>query len=87
MESQPDQSTPAPENQPQKRRGTSWLLWLFLLLFVVYPLSSGPVVRLWKALGLAQDPVLGLYTPLVFLAFYFPGFRSLFMWYLGLWKA
>ena len=66
---------------------SAWAFWLFVLLFVVYPLSSGPVVRLWTALGLARDPILGFYTPLVFVAFYFSGFRSLFMWYLDLWKA
>ncbi len=75
-----------PVEQPKPHRH-SLLLWLLVLLFVVYPLSSGPVMKLWSVAGFSPDPILGFYAPLIYLAFYSEGFRRLLIWYLHLWKT
>ncbi len=63
------------------------MLGTILVLVIVYPLSSGPVTKLWTMAGFSDDVVLGLYTPLIYLAFYSQGFRNVFTWYLSLWKT
>ncbi len=88
MEPQPSENTAAasdaPPVKPCRRRS---LLWVFLVLLILYPLSSGPVTKLWSMAGFSDDVVLGLYTPLIYLAFYSQGFRQVFTWYLSLWKT
>ncbi len=85
---------PAAENtataeaaQSKPRPNQHLVLWTLVLVFVVYPLSSGPLVKLWATAGFSPDPMLGLYTPLIYLAFYIPAFRSALGWYLKLWGA
>ncbi len=87
MEPQANHKAVSVEPQPPKRSRRCWIVWGLVLLLVVYPLSSGPVARLWSLTAFSDDAVLGLYTPLIYLAFYLPGFRRVFTWYLGLWKT
>ncbi len=82
-----ENTVPAQAEQPKQPRRQHLVLWTLVLVFVIYPLSSGPLVKLWATAGFSPDPMLGLYTPLIYLAFYIPVVRSVLGWYLKLWGA
>ena len=70
------------------------MLWTCFVLFIVYPLSFGPVCRLWLAAfgsppapSSAWDLLVAIYAPLIYLGNTFPPVADFFLWYLGLWGA
>ncbi|HEY5910302.1 MAG TPA: hypothetical protein VJA21_06825 [Verrucomicrobiae bacterium] len=69
MDAPRDQSPPPPPEPPPRARGRlTWLLWVFAMVFVVYPLSSGPVAKL-ESMGFFPSRVCPtFYNPLFYVA-------------------
>ena len=67
------------------RSGIVWVLWIGFTLLVVYPLSTGPLVRLWAATGSAslRQSIEAFYTPLILLCDHFEPAEDFFEWYIS----
>jgi hypothetical protein len=71
-------------------RGLSPALWIILLLLLVYPLSTGPVIKLHTALtgSSNRDFLFVVYAPLIWLSRTCPPVEQFFDWYVAdLWQA
>jgi len=79
-----DDRTASPSSD---RSSFAWMLWPCFILFVVYPLSTGPVWRLCKAFDLDSNYSVRivLYAPMIALCSAFDPLNDFVNWYLGLW--
>jgi hypothetical protein len=74
-----------------KKRPRAWIGWTALVLFVLYPLSMGPVWWLddhfgpWGS-GIVSGPQFTAYAPLFWLGERFPSFGNALHWYVHLWS-
>ena len=66
-----------------------WLsLWSFLVLILLYVLSTGPVIRAVNRAGVQPDVLGFIYAPLIFLSDHVPMVQELFEWYVeDIWAA
>ena len=69
-----------------------WTVWGFIGLFVFYPLSTGPVIRIASEFTnnfASNEPVWQfvetVYAPLVFLSDHYEPVESFFTWYILFW--
>jgi len=86
MQANPDQPkhAPAPESPRGYRyRFSGFWFWPCVLVFVVYPLSVGPAVKLMDTGLLSYKVVEPVYYPLGKAAKYCPPVHAFFDWYLG----
>jgi len=77
-----------PKDTPTRSSWGWWVGWALFLLFVVYPLSTGPVCRLLLELGVLPDCIDALetvYAPLIYLSDAWEPLEDFFVWYLQLW--
>jgi hypothetical protein len=77
------QDTPAPT--PSGRSWTGWLLWACFILFIAYPLSTGPAISLWVATDSAslRHSIEAFYAPLEVLSENCEPAEDFFQWYIG----
>ena len=77
-----------PDDAPSESRSshswTWWALWLFILVFIIYPLSIGPVALLASKQVLPLNTV-KIYSPLATLDNHSSSAHDFFVWYLRLW--
>lgn len=61
--------------------------WMIITLLVLYPLSTGPMLRLAQETNLVSENRLEqIYTPLIFLSDNCRPVQDFFVWYIfGLW--
>ncbi len=71
---------PEPAGAPQEKssRGIPWLWVGAFLLF--YPLSAGPVIKLWDR-GVLPQQALVVYAPLGFVCEHFGPAKAVMEWY------
>jgi hypothetical protein len=82
------ESAPTPESGRSRSHDWTLILWAFVLLFVVYPLSVGPAAKLYFMKVIPGRPVEAFYAPLGFAVNRSPGLERFFAWYLDdLWKV
>jgi len=63
-----------------------WILWSCFIVFVIYPLSTGPVILILERLDVDSDLIEAIYAPLILVADTFEPVEDFFMWYLlGVW--
>ena len=68
-------------DEPAGRKGLGIFVWVCVLLFIVYPLSMGPAMKLHEV-GLLPKPVIPLvYKPIIFVSDRVPLVSSFFDWY------
>jgi len=65
---------------------TWWLFWACFIVFVIYPLSLGPAVRLHNK-GIWKPQIRILYKPLELAYDSSPNCAKIIDWYLKLWGA
>lgn len=58
----------------------SWLVWVLGIL-ASYPLSTGPVIKIWRGLGLSEQPLREIYAPLIAASKASPVVNGFFDWY------
>ena len=82
--------TPSESRRPGS--SLSWILWSWMGLFVIYPLSTGPVVSLCLAIdgpysggSMGWKTVEVVYAPLILLSEEFLPVANFLEWYLGFW--
>jgi hypothetical protein len=68
--------------ESSRRHETPFAVWLAVLLLVLYPLSTGPAVRLAEHDIVSMDILEHLYAPLIWLAENCPPVADFFEWYL-----
>jgi hypothetical protein len=76
--------------QPGRGRKRAWpiFFWLFVFVFIAYPLSLAPVVKLGDTGFLDREFVLQMYKPVFFLYLHVPLVDKFFEWYLfSVWKC
>ncbi len=72
---------------PRRESQRGWLIWLLGIL-AFYPLSTGPVIKIWRGLGLAEQPIMIAYAPLIAASRAVPAINSSFDWYVkSVWGA
>ena len=74
---------PSSESTRSGPSWTWWVLWLCFFLFVVYPLSTGPLFVLFQHTGADQSLLTTIYAPFVFLSDNFEPVADFFAWYVG----
>ena len=62
-----------------------WSLWACLLVFIIYPLSTGPVILLIQHTGADESLIGSIYAPLMFLSNSFEPVEDFLIWYFDLW--
>jgi hypothetical protein len=67
-----------------KRRQRAWICWTMLALFVLYPLSAGPAMRLVTSPD-SDETVSAIYAPIFWLASQSVWAGSALEWYLSFW--
>lgn len=65
---------------PRRSLGLPFTGWFAILLLTIYPLSTGPVLRLWPA-GISNPTLMGFYAPIIFLADHCEPFGDFLGWY------
>jgi hypothetical protein len=76
------------QTEPAHRGAFTWLLWFFILLFVVYPLSIGPAAKFCQIYPAAEPPLNILYQPLGRVAAHCPPVFLFLRWYCNtIWKV
>jgi len=71
--------------KPSYRVRLSFLLWLFVILFIIYPLSIGPAIKFHFVDGNEGWLLRCFYFPLFSAEQHFPFLARLLSWYLQLW--
>jgi hypothetical protein len=66
-----------------RRGGFGTFTWLLVLLLVLYPLSTGPALKLAEHDVISLDALEYVYAPLGWLAQHSPPVQAFFDWYLG----
>jgi hypothetical protein len=74
------ETTCTPESS--SRHGMPFAGWLAILLLVLYPLSTGPAVKLAEHDIVSMDILEYVYAPLIWLAENCPPVADFFEWYL-----
>ncbi len=74
-------TTVSEDQQASSRRHGSLWLWVCLLVFVVYPLSTGPVFKLTPMIGGPPAAVMAIYSPLGYLYDHSHAVRAFYDWY------
>ncbi len=78
----------APEPE-RARHSLRWLGWVFAIIFIVYPLSTGPALLLYNSGIVPQAPLreiwIVVYSPLDVLLTANPEVKRGYQWYLHLW--
>lgn len=79
-------SQPEASNDP-RRSGFGTLGWIVVVLLVVYPLSTGPAVKLAEHDMVSDTTLEIVYAPLIWLTEHCPPVKDFFDWYLSdVWK-
>ena len=67
----------------------AWFIWAALALLLAYPLSLGPVAKVYDRTPYASVPSLvkALYAPLKIAYDRNKGVKTALDWYIGLWNA
>ena len=62
---------------------------VLVAILVVYPLSTGPVMRFYKSRSQDSPPdtVVAIYLPLIWLCYNVPVAGEAFGWYIDLWAS
>jgi hypothetical protein len=78
-----DEKPEATEPQSHHSRGSrlTWFLWMFFLVFVVYPLSIGPAAWLHLKAPPVRPAIEGFYKPVTMLADHFEQLGDFMHWY------
>jgi len=85
MDQKPD--VPEPHAHHSRAGRLTLFLWVFFLLFVVYPLSIGPAAWLHFKVPSAGPVIEAFYTPLTLLADHSEQFNGAVRWYLvNIWR-
>jgi len=63
----------------------SWFMWAGLAFLIAYPLSIGPVAKLYSSTGSAPEAVRAFYAPLGLVYHQSETARKAFDWYAELW--
>ncbi len=78
----------AAETAACQKRGHSWWIWVLVFIFIVYPLSIGPAMKLCVMGYYSPGIVSTAYAPLRRVIDSSPPLRRLFEWYIDdVWKA
>ncbi|HEV3301234.1 MAG TPA: hypothetical protein VG055_16405 [Planctomycetaceae bacterium] len=72
-------------DEPRKR-SRAWIGWTALTLFVLYPLSFGPVVRFREYNPVSFETMASIYLPLELATRKCEPLRRALDWYIKLWK-
>jgi hypothetical protein len=66
-----------------RRRGPGPWVWAAILLFIIYPLSIGPVFRVCDAMGISFTFLMGtIYLPLMWFSVRNEASRGILYWYM-----
>jgi hypothetical protein len=82
-------NTPAAPTRPEEPAGRgslSLFAWVFLALLILYPLSTGPVLRFMVPIQKYEPLLRVVYGPLEVLCRHFDPAREFFVWYIGVWE-
>ena len=73
------------ESSRRSSSGTWWIFWPCFILFILYPLSTGPVVLLLEKGIISDDRFLVIYKPLELVYENSDTAQRFFDWYTELW--
>ena len=77
-----------PGRESNGRYGWTWIYWIFAFMFLAYPLSIGPVAKLYFMNAVPKKPVELFYAPLEGVARRWQPLNQFFQWYLeDVWHA
>jgi len=74
-----------PEGDGSCTASSHWLIWAFVFIFIIYPLSIGPTGLLQLYFPELETPRSILYAPLQLLADIYPPALDFFRWYIDWW--
>jgi hypothetical protein len=87
VDQQPTPSDPPVAVQKDRPRWSVVLLWIGVLVFIVYPLSTGPVVWLAHKHPAINDTFHVIYAPVEELVSISPPLENTFWKYMHLWGS